>query len=189
MVDSNGLATALPGATGRREPASGRMERGIVDPPSSGHVLASDADFAPYHEKYLQVKTLLYRDVPAGRLPGRKNFDPVEVPRLLVYINLVEVVRTEGGLRFRYKLYGSRQRWVADKDLTGLFVEEAVSPDFVDRINTNMRTAVERRLPVYDRFENPIEDRRFIETERVYFPLADDGETVDTILILNGYIE
>lgn len=33
----------------------------------------------------------------------------------------------------------------------------------------------------------PHSDQDFIRTERVYFPLAEDGETADTLLVLNGY--
>jgi hypothetical protein len=30
-------------------------------------------------------------------------------------------------------------------------------------------------------------DRQFIDSQRMYYPLASDGETIDMILILNGY--
>jgi hypothetical protein len=33
----------------------------------------------------------------------------------------------------------------------------------------------------------PHPKRDFIQTERIYFPLAADGEVVDMILIVNGY--
>jgi hypothetical protein len=50
-----------------------------------------------------------------------------------------------------------------------------------------MTAVAEQRQPVYDRFGMPHPGRDFVRTERIYFPLARDGETVDMILILNSY--
>ena len=68
-----------------------------------------------------------------------------------------------------------------------MFVEDAVLPELCDRILGNMRKTLERRVPLYDSFPMPHPGRKFIETERIYFPLAADGETVDMLFILNGY--
>ena len=90
-------------------------------------------------------------------------------------------------MRFRYRLVGSRQTRFAGRDITGLYVEEAVLPLFVERINNNMRTCATERTALYDAFAMPHPDRDFVRTERIYFPLAADGETVDMLLIINGY--
>jgi hypothetical protein len=66
-------------------------------------------------------------------------------------------------------------------------VEDAVLPEYVDRIKSNMRTVVQSKAPIYDAFPMPHPKRDFIHTERIYFPLASDGELVDMILIVNGY--
>ncbi len=50
-----------------------------------------------------------------------------------------------------------------------------------------MKKVVKDQVPVYDRFPMPHPDRQFIGSQRVYYPLASDGVTVDMILILNGY--
>lgn len=62
---------------------------------------------------------------------------------MLNLVNLAEVLREAGQLRFRFRLVGTTQTAVAG--------------------------------------------RKFIDTERIYFPLAGDGETVDMLLIVNGY--
>lgn len=79
------------------------------------------------------------------------------------------------------------QTEAAGRDVTGLYVEDAVIPEFVERINSNMTMVVETGRPVYDRFQMPHPNRGFIDSERVYYPLATDGSTVDMILILNAY--
>ena len=102
------------------------------------------------------------------------------------FLNLAEVHRNDR-LRFRFRLHGTVQTEAAGRDVTGLFVEQAVIPDYVDRINANMTAVVKTKLPVYDRFQMPHPNRGYLDSERVYYPLATDGETVDMILILNGY--
>lgn len=154
---------------------------------AGGRVLWTEADFAAIDPRYRLLYDLLHAKAPPGRLPGRRHFDPVEVPRLLSCLNLVEVLRDEPDLRFRYRLHGTRQTDLAGRDITGLTVEEAVHPPFIGRINGNMRLTCQTRRPVYDRFPMPHPERECIDSERVYYPLAADGETVDMLLILNGY--
>lgn len=149
-------------------------------------MLRWDEDFAGLEPKYLTLYRLLQSKALPGRLPGRKDFDPVEVPQLLSSLNLVDVVPGEPP-RFRYRLHGTLQTEIAGRDVTGLFVEDAVTPPFVARINGNMRLACTSRLPVYDRFPMPHPERESIDSERVYYPLAADGETVNMLMILNGY--
>lgn len=153
---------------------------------STGQVLLERSDFAVLDPKYVGLFDYLESKAPPGRLPGRQHFDVLDVPELMGFLNLVEVHR-DRGLRFRFRLHGTVQTQAAGREVTGLFVEQAVIPEFVARINANMTTVVETRRPVYDRFQMPHPNRRFIDSERVYYPLAADGETVDMILILNGY--
>ncbi len=44
---------------------------------------------------------------PADLLPGRTHFDPVEVPRLLPYLGLLDVVR-EPRTRFKGRMAGTK---------------------------------------------------------------------------------
>lgn len=168
----------------RRMPGSAADMR-----PEGGVVLWSDEDFELIDRRYGELHDLLRAKAPPGQLPARRDFDPVDVPKLLSCINLVDVVRTGHRLRFRFRLHGTRQTALAARDVTGLFVEDAVLPHYCDRILRNMRLVCETRCPVYDRFPMPHPDREIIDSERVYYPLAADGRTVDMLLILNGYPE
>lgn len=157
--------------------------------PEGGVVLWGDGDFELIDRRYGEMYNHLKTKAQPGRLPGRRDFDPIEVPHMLSCINLVEVVRVENRMRFKFRLHGTRQTALAARDVTGLFVEEAVLPECVDRIQRNMRLVCETRCPVYDRFPMPYRNRDIIDSERVYYPLAADGLTVDILLILNGYPE
>ena len=153
---------------------------------AGGRVLRLRSDFDALDPIYGDLFDFLASKAPTGQLPGRRHFDPLDVPQYLGYLNLVEVHRHER-LKFRFRLHGTMQTEAAGRDVTGLYVEDAVIPEFVDRINGNMTMVVETGQPVYDRFQMPHPNRGFIDSERVYYPLATDGSTVDMILILNAY--
>ena len=144
-------------------------------------------DYETLHPCFAWARDHLATVAPPGRLPGRQHIDPVDLRSVLNLINLAEVLREAGRLRFRFRLVGTTQTMVAGREITGKLVEDAVLPELCDRILGNMRETVEARAPVYDRFPMPHPGRKFIETERIYFPLAADGETVDMLFILNGY--
>lgn len=151
-----------------------------------GHVLSARSSFEAIAPKYGALFDLLASKAPVGLLAGRQHFDPLSVPELMGYINLAEVHRNDR-LRFSIRLHGTVQTEAAGRDVTGMFIGDAVIPEFVDRINGNMTKVVETRRPVYDRFQMPHPNRGYLDSERVYYPLAADGTTVDMILILNGY--
>jgi len=142
-----------------------------------------DADFDGIHPWYGHLRRYLAERAHGKKLAGRRDIDPCDFVPNLQLINLVDVVREPDRLRFRFRLVGSAQSDMAGREITGLFVDDAVLPQFVDRIVANMRTVVETGRPVRDRFPMPHPNRDFIDSERVYFPLAADGETVDMILI------
>ncbi|HEX2113152.1 MAG TPA: PAS domain-containing protein [Alphaproteobacteria bacterium] len=147
----------------------------------------SDEDFSALHPRFTWMRDYLARVAPPGRLAGRQHVDPLDLKDVLPFINLVDVAREKAGLRFRFRLVGSAQTQMAGREITGLSVEEAVLPDYVDRILSNMRAVVEHKAPVYDRFPTAHLDREYLDSERVYFPLASDGATVDMLILIHAY--
>jgi hypothetical protein len=144
-------------------------------------------NYAKLHPRFSWLRDYLAQAAPPGRLPGRQDIDPSRLKALLPFINLVDVEYDAGELRFRFRLVGTLQTEVAGREISGRYLEDAVLPEFMERIRNNMRKCVTTRKPVYDRFPMPHPERDFIDTERVYFPLARDGETIDMLLILNDY--
>lgn len=139
------------------------------------------------HPRFDEMLRYLEQVKPAGLLPGRQHIDPVDFPQFLSLINLVDVEYVHGHRRFRFRLVGTVQTAMAGRDVTGMPVDRAVLPSQALRITGNMELAAQSGRPVYDRFPMPHPDRQFIDSERVYYPLAADGRNVDLLLILNGY--
>lgn len=144
-------------------------------------------DYAGLDPRFARMRDYLAGVAPPGKLPGRQHVDPPALRSMLPFINLVDVERDAGRLRFRFRLVGTLQSTVAGREISGLYLEDAVLPEFVRRIRANMTAAVERREAIYDSFGMPHPGREFIQTERIYFPLARNGEDVDMLLILNSY--
>ncbi|MBL8806768.1 MAG: PAS domain-containing protein [Rhodospirillales bacterium] len=144
-------------------------------------------EFDRLHPWFTWVRDYLRACAGSRKLPGRADIDPMCFRPNLNLVNLVDVVHEDGRVRFRFRLVGTTQTEMAEREITGRFVEDAVLPAYVARINSNMRAVVENGMPVYDRFPMPHPEREFLDSERVYFPLASDGETVDMILIACAY--
>ena len=113
-----------------------------------------------------------------GELPGRGQFDPLEMPELLPNLTLFDVERRP--LRFRIRLVGTAIVAAMGKDTTGLYLDQ------LDRIE-----AVERRACELVESKSPyfLSDQPLSWTHRDYktysvlgLPLASDGKSVDMLL-------
>lgn len=144
-------------------------------------------NYAKLDARFVRMRDYLAGVAPPGKLPGRQHIDPLAIRALLSFTNLVDVERKDGNIRFRFRLIGTLQSTAAGREISGRYLEDAVLPEYFERIRGNMMAVLETREAVYDRFGMPHPGRDFIDTERVYFPLARDGENVDMLLILNGY--
>jgi hypothetical protein len=118
---------------------------------------------------------------PESGLPGRQHFDPVDIPRLLPAIRMLDVVGDPP--RFRVRLVGTRIVRALGEDHTNRWLDE-LYPDFAQSsaylgLNTVVRTG-----KLNWRRGNPkfIDGREFMVIERLYLPFARDGRTVDMIL-------
>lgn len=139
------------------------------------------------HSRFLDMLDYLASKAPEGKLPGRQHIDPLDFRGVLSLVNLMDVDRSGGEERFRYRLVGEAQTRNVGRELTGLYLEEAVVPELLPRVHANMSKAFSTRQAVYDSFPMPHPDRQYIVAQRMYHPLAGDGETVDMLLVLHGY--
>ncbi len=120
-------------------------------------------------------------------LPGRRHFDPIDVPGALASIWLLDVQREP--LRFRYRLIGSNVVRMIGGDFTGQWFDEA-------------RPALGKVMPKLVRYRLMVETGRatwrrgapllaldpyWKSTENVIMPLAADGRSVDMLMCGSVY--
>ncbi|HEY9536280.1 MAG TPA: PAS domain-containing protein [Kiloniellaceae bacterium] len=119
-------------------------------------------------------------------LPGRRHFDPLDIPELLPNIWMLDVKRDP--LRFRFRLIGTEIVRFTGRDSTGQWLDE-VYPGYAESDAFRWHCAVaEEAVPSY-RKSSVISNlgRPHIEAERLYLPLAEDGAQVDIVLVMTLY--
>ena len=127
--------------------------------------------------------TRYWRSKRADRFaPRRADIDPAEIPTHLPYLFMVDVL--PGG-DYHYRLVGSELVARTGRNATGhrLSVLHGERPSVLSLLKARFDHVVEARAPVYSRGKvywlGKDEYRSF---ECGYFPLSEDGETVNIIL-------
>lgn len=116
-------------------------------------------------------------------LPGRQHFDPLDIPDVMPRIWLLDVVRSDGAMRFRYRLVGTREVETLEREVTGEWLDDVhprlkENPELLERY----RYMVEQGEPTYRKgFINFSHKREHERVENCMAPLARDGRTVDII--------
>ena len=120
---------------------------------------------------------------PDRRLPGRQHFDPADVLRLLPNLLLIDVHREP--MSFMIRLAGSKIEEFAGENLTGKRFAHRLKGVHLRRAEKNLRTVVNLKQPSWRRGKPLIRwEKNFAELERLFLPLARDGEIVDMILAI-----
>lgn len=125
-----------------------------------------------------------------GKLPARADIDPVDLRALLPRLALIDVLRDDAGLAFRYRLTGTEIVDRAGRDPTGKRFEDLYSGDYLATANATYREVVETGRPhTSDRVYPLVPGREYMSYDRLLLPLASDGSTVDMIMLLVVVLE
>ena len=140
-------------------------------------------------DPYLR-KALAYWQRKRGerRMPRRVDIDPVEIPDLLPYVRLADVVAPG---QYRYRVVGTEvEQLHGGLKFYGRFVHEALPPPIANGVIPVYDACVRERRPVF--LENTFlaSDReRVARHSRVLFlPLSEDDETVSMVLVIQMFV-
>jgi len=123
-----------------------------------------------------------------GSVPRRSDVMPEDMARFLPYVNMVEVIRDGADIiDFRYRLVGTAQIEKAKATVAGKTVLEAFEEPARSQIFANMLTCVLGPNVVRYKIALPHKHRDHISSERYYFPLRGDGDSIDFILQTHAY--
>jgi hypothetical protein len=145
----------------------------------------------PYqrHPRFQELATYLAAKAPDGKLPGRHHIDPTEIPRLLPHLTLIDVVRTDSGLRYRVRLVGTDVAAKTAIEVTGKWLDEAFPAEAAATIAAAYDDVVATHKPHHWASVITVPGREHIRFERVIFPLASDGETVDMLIGIHVFAD
>jgi hypothetical protein len=138
-------------------------------------------DRSSWHPKIRQFYDYWLQIKPSWCLPGRGHVSPEDIVSLLPHLWMLDVFRDP--LRFRYRLVGTSITRSLQRELTGLWLDEA-QPETTRNpvLRDRYRFIAETGRPTWRRGQtlwNRDPTHRLIENCLV--PLASDGKTVDKI--------
>jgi hypothetical protein len=121
----------------------------------------------------------------SGRLPARADIDPADLRHLLPRLALIDVLREDHDLAFRYRLTGTEIVNRAGRDPTGKRFEELYHGDYLQTAHATYRQVVDTGRPhTSDRVYPLVPGREYMRYDRLLLPLAGDGVTVDMVMLL-----
>ena len=157
--------------------------------PTGGSSIIADGNAVP-SSAHRRIRELYdyWRGIAeaTGRLPGRKQIDPLDIPRLLENIWLLDVVGEPP--RFRFRLIGSALHRMGIPGKVGDFTDQLLPSGKKDPVMEDFRRAARERVPVWFRGKARVPHAtEMFELERLFLPLAADGSTVDMLLCMTVF--
>ena len=129
-----------------------------------------------------------WTDKRGGRsMPARTDLDPLDIPKLLPNIILIDVEPPDDRLRVR--LMGTWIVHMFDSDYTGQFVDELDLGEAADEIVQEYSAAVVAAEPICSDHRLRTLSGQFYDIERVILPLSNDGIRVTMLLIALDFTE
>jgi hypothetical protein len=142
----------------------------------------------PFTDPRVEQAYLYWRDKAAGRaMPRRADIDPIEIPKLLPDVMLVE--RAEDG-RYRYRLIGTENTRAHGVNATGRYLDEVLpGPDYATHVLALYDECVETRRALYSEclFFSPARHQPERHTKVLFMPLSTDGESVNMIFVIQVF--
>jgi hypothetical protein len=143
----------------------------------------------PLTDERLEQAYRYWRGKAAGRaMPARADIDPIDIPRLLPDVMLVE--RLEDG-RYRYRLIGTENARAHGINATGRFLDEVLpGPEYRAHVLALYDECVRERGALYSEclFFTPGRPEPERHTKVLFMPLSPDGETVNMIFVVQVFL-
>jgi hypothetical protein len=137
------------------------------------------------HPRLARLNDYLIAKAPPGKLPGRQHIEPTEIPDLIPWLHLLDVVpQATGEPRFRVRLAGTEVVKHHGRESTGKFLDEVIVGSLTAEILGKCLEAVRTGRPNYRRSVVAAPGRDHVHYERVVFPLARDGDHVDMLAVI-----
>jgi hypothetical protein len=143
-------------------------------------LITADWDMGKLREPLLRDLHAYWSALRGNRpLPARADIDVVEIPTLLPYVFLIDVLAESHDFRFR--LAGTHFGETTGQEVTGKRIAEVFPQQFGDEVRRIWSKAVEERRPVLGHGNLWISGREFVKWEGVVLPLACD-QTINMLL-------
>ncbi len=149
----------------------------------------SDSAASPITDARLQEAYNYWRRKCAARpLPRWADLDPMEIPKLLPHIILVDV---EPEKRYRFRLIGTETERAHGFNATGRYLDEVLKgPEYRDHVLAMYDQAIGQRRPIYSEslFLSPEAGAVERHTKILFMPISDDGEAINLVFVAQIFL-
>lgn len=151
------------------------------DPAETQGVITVNWDIGAAVDRRLQqIHAYWQSRCGARQMPSRSDIDPVDVPSLLPFIFLVDVLNDPRDFRFR--LAGTHFRDVTGIEFTGRLIGEVFPPAFGAEVFYHWSNCVDRAAPAVGSGRLWLPERDHVLWEGILLPLSSDGRSVNMML-------
>jgi hypothetical protein len=142
-------------------------------------------NFLDAHPRFRRLADYLASRTAPGQLPGRQHIDPVEIPDLLPYLLLADVVTEPGSeTQYRVRLAGTGVNALRQINGTGKLVRDIMADGDQIEILRDFDEVLATRNPQYRERLVMLPSGEQVAYARVAFPLARDGERIDMMILV-----
>lgn len=120
-----------------------------------------------------------------GRIPARRDIEPLDIPELLPQIILLDVVQDPWNFRFR--LIGTNVVYHLAQDWTGSWFSDIGHMAPPSHIFTACVEVASSAKPLRNQTPYVGPHSAFVSSDDVILPLSEDGKTVDKLLVFVEY--
>lgn len=154
--------------------------------PDSLEIFADDIESLleghPGLAKLLQHWQSICGDRP---MPRREDFDPVQIPRLLADICLVEVI--DGGKDYFYRVAGSHFEEMSGYKLQSMLFSEIPHTAASDSMRATCNACLKAERPVVIKSQLQEPDRDYLSITALILPLSEDGKAINMMLTMTEF--
>ncbi|HEX3881929.1 MAG TPA: PAS domain-containing protein [Stellaceae bacterium] len=151
--------------------------------------IAAVPGMLPFSDPRLHQAFAYWRRKAAGRpLPRRRDIDPIEIPKLLPDVMLVDV---EADGRYRYRLIGTENTQAQGIKATGRYLDEVLPGlEYKNHVLGLYDESVRMRQALYSEclFLSPERLAPERHTKVLFMPLSEDGDTVNMVFVLQIFL-
>jgi hypothetical protein len=151
--------------------------------------IAAASDIPPFSDPRLHQAYAYWRRKAAGRpMPRRRDIDPVEIPKLLPAVMLVDV---EPGGRYRYRLIGTENSQAQGIKATGRYLDEVLpGEEYRNHVLGLYDESVRNCQALYSEclFLSPERLAPERHTKVLFMPLSENGDTVNMVFVLQIFL-
>jgi hypothetical protein len=157
---------------------------GAPGSPKAAPAATAEIVAGPIGDERLQRLYAYWRQKAADRsLPSRADLDPVEIPKLLPHIMLIDVLPSGG---YHYRLIGTENARAHGINATGRSLDEVLpGPGYKAHVIALYDECVRTRRALYSEclFLSLEQQGPERHTKVLFLPLSDDGANVNIVLV------